>query len=275
MSITALLLAAAAVPGALEPEVSVALVSDAGPVTAGATFEVAALFEIEEEWHIYWRDPGDTGMATEATLTVPDGFTVEGPFFPVPEIIPVAGGMVSYAFEEELALFFRVTAPAELAADTQLEFGVDATWLVCKEACFLGGGEARLTFTAGKGGGASDGLAKVLQAQRDRIPRPLVELEGAATRWEPARTDEASGKHVLALQVQFPADELELIPDSTGGLKLIEMTHDQPQGHWRLVFETRDAPADVVARGVFVVATQDGPRHYALAVPFTAPSTEH
>ena len=251
------------------------LLCDAGPLKAGATFEVAALFEVEEEWHIYWRDPGETGMATTATLTVPNGFEVTGPFFPAPEIVPLAGGLTSYAYHEQVALFFRVTAPDPLPADGSLKFALRADWLVCKEACFLGDGTARLELDAAVGGKVSPDQAQALEHSRARMPRPLSELTGSSVAWGVSRYEEESRKHMLALDVRLPSAEVTLISDVTGGLSLRRSSHDTTDGTLHLVLECRGKPAGKTARGVLFLTTDEGTRYFSLRVPVGAPPSSH
>ena len=262
-------------PGEPLPEVGLSLVSVAGPIAAGATFEVAALFEIEEEWHIYWRDPGETGMATTADLSVPAGFEVEGPFFPAPEVVPLAGGLTSYAFHEEVALFYRVTAPADFVDEGPLEFGVEASWLVCKEACFLGDGKAQLSLSPSVGGQASKAEAGALARSRARLPRPLSMLKGASWRWRETRVEEDTGKHLLELDLRIPVQDVTLLPDATAGLTLRSSTRETADGPLLLLFESRTDPAGKVARGVLVLASEDGPLYYSLEVPVGASPAGH
>lgn len=270
-----LLLAAPALAGEPQPEVEVSLVSDAGPLEAGATFEVAALFEIEEEWHIYWRDPGETGMATTATLTVPDGFEATGPFFPAPEIVPLAGGLTSYAYHEQVALFFRVTAPDPLPAGGSLKFALSADWLVCKEACFLGDGTARLELDVATGGKVSADQAQALEHSRARMPQPLSTLTGSSWAWGVSRYEEESRKHMLALDVRLPSAQVTFIADATGGLALRRSSHDTTDGTLHLVFECRGKPDGKTARGVLILTTDEGTRFFSLQVPVGASPSGH
>src|SRR5690554_3659955 len=48
-----------------EPRVEAVLLVDQKVVRPGDTFQVGVLFQIEPEWHIYWRNSGQGGMSTE------------------------------------------------------------------------------------------------------------------------------------------------------------------------------------------------------------------
>ncbi|MGF1605764.1 MAG: protein-disulfide reductase DsbD family protein [Rhodothalassiaceae bacterium] len=79
----------------------------------------------EEGWHTYWRNPGDSGAAPIVDWGQ-DG--IDGPFYPTPERLPVAG-LMTYGYEGPVTLLFR----SESALPERLD--VFAEWLVCKDIC--------------------------------------------------------------------------------------------------------------------------------------------
>jgi len=64
--------------------VKVKLVSDVSSVKPDQTFSIGVLFEIEPGWHIYWRNPGDSGLPTKVDLELPDGFKADEIKWPIP-----------------------------------------------------------------------------------------------------------------------------------------------------------------------------------------------
>jgi thiol:disulfide interchange protein DsbD len=66
-------------PGMVTGEdlVPVRFVADRDVVHAGETFHVAAIFDIEPKWHIYWMNPGMAGLPTEVEMKAPDGYAVK------------------------------------------------------------------------------------------------------------------------------------------------------------------------------------------------------
>ncbi|MEE2829577.1 MAG: protein-disulfide reductase DsbD domain-containing protein [Myxococcota bacterium] len=113
-----------------EPRVELRLVE------AGAG-ELALVFDIEEGWHIYWHNPGDSGMATTARLQPGDA----APRFPGPQrFVSEEGNLVTYGYSGRTALFF--TAPKDRE---ELVPRAEARWLVCRERCVLQEGKARLS----------------------------------------------------------------------------------------------------------------------------------
>src|ERR1700755_1591095 len=66
------------------------LVSDVESVQPGQPFLVGVRFKIDSDWHIYWKNPGDSGIPPKITWNLPPGFTVGDLQWPVPKRIEVA-----------------------------------------------------------------------------------------------------------------------------------------------------------------------------------------
>src|SRR5690349_11855167 len=50
------------------------LVSEVESIQPGQPFWVALRLKMEEHWHTYWQNPGDSGLATKITWNLPEGF---------------------------------------------------------------------------------------------------------------------------------------------------------------------------------------------------------
>ena len=59
------------------------LLTDVSSVKPGDSFNVGVLLHIKPEWHIYWTNPGESGMATDAKIKV-DKANVGEVQFPIP-----------------------------------------------------------------------------------------------------------------------------------------------------------------------------------------------
>ena len=112
----ALILAAAIVgPACAQPvktgHLTAELVSDKASIAPGETIHVALRQDIQKGWHTYWRNPGDSGEATQIKWTLPSGWTA-GPFvWPTPHRQPT-GPLVNYGYTGEVLLPMALTAPA-------------------------------------------------------------------------------------------------------------------------------------------------------------------
>lgn len=98
---------------------------------------VGVRYVIDEGWHIYWENPGDTGMTTTASLQPPDGWRARGPLYPGPHRFDLPGELVNYGYEGQVTLLF-VLEPAGAWDAPMGPVTAKTDWLVCKQACLPG-----------------------------------------------------------------------------------------------------------------------------------------
>jgi thiol:disulfide interchange protein/DsbC/DsbD-like thiol-disulfide interchange protein len=126
--------------------VTVQLISDVQAFAPGLPFWVGIYFDIEDEWHIYWRNPGDTGLGPELKWDLPPGFSVEQIMWPYPKKI-IVSDLVSFAYEKEVLLMAQVIPPSDLKPGKIVSIGVNADWLICREECIPGDAELNLVLS--------------------------------------------------------------------------------------------------------------------------------
>jgi len=127
---------------------------------------IGIYFLLEPGWHVYWKNPGDSGAAPKFKISS-DNATYGQIQWPFPERIPVAH-LTNLGYEKEVAYLFEVQpvgSPLRLRADLE--------WLVCKEDCLPGFGSLTLERKAGKGKAVwkKEQLEKLLSFQT-KIPAP-------------------------------------------------------------------------------------------------------
>ncbi len=140
-----------------------------GKVEAGEIFTLALVLEIAPSWHVYWRNPGDSGFAPTLSLTPMGGFEPVGDLaFPRPSIL--GNGEIVYGYEGKVALFQRVRAPKELPENALI--GAKAKWMACKSICLTGEAVLNLQATpvAAK---MSRPTRDIVDAARFQLPTPL------------------------------------------------------------------------------------------------------
>lgn len=192
--------------------VEVGVVGEAKP---GATVRIAATFTIHQGWHIYWLNPGESGMPTQITLELPAGcMAAKGPDgelavdFPAPQVF--AKGETTIGYERSVTISVPVTLPKELPAGG-LAATVRSRWLVCKEACLLGQNEAKVDLAKPVAAGAP--IAKALAESLARVPQP------APADWKFAIAEVTDTSAVLSIDASG-ADGLRFIPLETPGVHL-------------------------------------------------------
>ena len=121
----------------VRPEVSMTVRSCTESIGSESWLVLACTFQIPDEWHIYWRNPGVSGVPTEIRVEGPEGFVIKPVVYPRPKVIPDSGG-ITYGYEKEVTLLVPIHPPATAPDLKELQFKVEADWLVCRGACFFG-----------------------------------------------------------------------------------------------------------------------------------------
>jgi len=116
--------------------VQVELIAPQTALKAGEAAWVGLRLQHDPHWHTYWRNPGDSGLATTLEVEAPAGVRVDPLQWPLPSRFLIAP-LASYGYEDEVVLPFRVELPAA-AAPSRLRLRARASWLMCREVCIPG-----------------------------------------------------------------------------------------------------------------------------------------
>jgi thiol:disulfide interchange protein DsbD len=123
--------------------VRASLVAEPSAIRAGEPFTVGIRMVMKPHWHVYWRNPGDSGLPPEATWRLPPGFAAGPIQWPIPSRIPVSH-LMNFGFENETVLLTEVTPPADLAPGKPVRLAAKLDYLVCERECVPGSAELRL-----------------------------------------------------------------------------------------------------------------------------------
>ncbi|MBL8149322.1 MAG: thioredoxin family protein [Blastocatellia bacterium] len=180
------------------------LVSETETIEPGKPFWVALRMKMKEHWHIYWINPGDSGLATKIKWKLPEGFTADPIIWPYPEKI-VVDPLVSFGYHDEVFLLVKMNAPASLKDGSKIELSATADWLVCKEECIPEKGEVSLQLSVANATPTPSRWADSFSKTRQKLP---VVPSG----WKFTATSKA-GK--IVLDMTAPADFKEELSDLT------------------------------------------------------------
>lgn len=114
----------------------VQMLADSKSIVPGQPFTVALLFRIEPKWHLYWKDPGDSGLPPSVKWKLPAGFTAGELQFPKPEVLKTKAG-TNYVYHDQVALLVQVTPDASLRLGETLTLEAEVKWLECTEEMCL------------------------------------------------------------------------------------------------------------------------------------------
>lgn len=125
------------------PHVTASILPEARSFRPGAPLRVAIRLSIAPGWHIYWTNPGESGVPTTVRWEGPPGFAVGPLRWPYP-VRKEFGGLVVHAYEDEVVLMGEVHPPADLAVGGHAEVSAWIRWGVCRDVCIPQ--EVRLSF---------------------------------------------------------------------------------------------------------------------------------
>ena len=213
-----LVLAPTARAAAGEEPVQAELFADASAVAAGQPFKVGVLFRIAPEWHIYWKYPGDAGLATAVTLELPKGFAAGELQWPLPQSFPQPGDVAGYGYTGNVMLTAEVTPPKDLPAGREFAIRAKARWLSCRDICRTGSAElnAKLAVAAQRAP-ANEALFRGWTA---RLPRTEKEWTATGRLRSVAATAEtpppsADTKIAIAITWETQPAKVEFFPAPT------------------------------------------------------------
>ena len=88
------------------------LVAEKASIAPAATLWVDLHLAIKPGWHVYWRNPGDSGLPTTIDWNLPSGFSAGAISWPVPEHF-VQGGSAITATPDRPIFSFRSPPPKQ------------------------------------------------------------------------------------------------------------------------------------------------------------------
>ena len=142
-------------PGPVKaPHLTAELVSLGPAIAPGGAQMVGLVLTIEEHWHVYWINPGDSGEPPHIAWTLPVGLTAGPMQFPIPERLPL-GPLMDYGYEDEVAFLVRVEAASTLKPGPA-HLDAQITWLVCAQVCIPGKAHLGLDLTVQSGAPAPE-----------------------------------------------------------------------------------------------------------------------
>ena len=94
-------------------------------------FHLAINFKMDEGWHTYWSNPGDSGGPLEVSWDYPEGVIIEDVSWPTPKLIPYPP-LITYGYEDEVNFVFKVFKnPSSIIENIKAK--VD--FLICADIC--------------------------------------------------------------------------------------------------------------------------------------------
>ena len=115
-------------------KVTAQLVTSHDEIAPGQSFQVALRTVLDDKWHTYWRNPGDSGEPVQITWEVSDSLTYKDIIWPLPS--PIATGpIINYGFEGTPFFPVEFTLSKDAKPGSVVTISADVYYLVCYDVC--------------------------------------------------------------------------------------------------------------------------------------------
>jgi thiol:disulfide interchange protein DsbD len=239
------------------------LVLAAATARPGETVLAGVQLRMDPRWHIYWRNPGASGMATKIAWQLPAGITPGAIQWPVPAKLPDED-LTTYIYTNEVVLL----VPLKLADDLRpgpLGLKANVSWLECDAQCVPGSAEVQATLSIGNETKPSKD-SDLLQTWQAKVPKTAATLSAHAW-WENAATGKS--RHLL-LEWNSPtaASEADFFPDASEDFEVQPATERVPAEPGRICLrkEVKKLAGDWPRQISGVLIQQSGPARLAYEV---------
>jgi thiol:disulfide interchange protein DsbD len=153
----------------IDSHAKVELITEQNTAPPGRPLWVGVLFRLDQGWHIYWQNPGDSGEPPKVQWQLPSGFVAGTLRWPQP--IRLGGGtVVDYGYEGEVLLMAPLQGTSKAHAASIPSLSADVSYIVCREMCIPG--KAHLTLALPVGGDWGSWRA-LFERTRLQLPKPV------------------------------------------------------------------------------------------------------
>ncbi|NMC61711.1 MAG: hypothetical protein GYA55_00940 [SAR324 cluster bacterium] len=173
-----------------EENIELELVSDRQAIKAMEPFWIGLRLKPGERAHVYWKNPGDSGMAPKLVWKTLSGLKVDEVLWPFPDRIPF-GHLVNYGYARQTFLLTKANLPVELSESRQISIVAHVEWIVCIEECVPGEGDLSLELPVEPNGDFQPSRwAAPMQEEREKLPLDMnwshnsAKIEGENLIWD-------------------------------------------------------------------------------------------
>jgi thiol:disulfide interchange protein DsbD len=156
----------------------VQLVSEQDAAVTGKEFWVGLELHLDNGWHTYWKNPGDSGLAPKIKWTLPPGVTAGDIHWPYPMRL-TTGPLTSFGYEHQVFLLVPINVSGNVQSK-DIDLKAQVHWLTCdKEECIPGSAELNLLLplTTDASGVKFNNFKKFFDQARQEEPRLISSIQ--------------------------------------------------------------------------------------------------
>ena len=163
--------AVSAAPAESSDHVRVSLISEQTALVPGTTTWLGLRLNHDPHWHTYWINPGDSGLPTKLTWTLPEDYGASDIAWPVPRRIAV-GGLTNFGYTGDIVLPVQIAVPETAQEGSTAHIAVEAKWLVCQEECIPGKASLALDLPVHAITASDPNVERFFATARNTAPHP-------------------------------------------------------------------------------------------------------
>jgi DsbC/DsbD-like thiol-disulfide interchange protein len=144
------------------------IVVDSYSLEKSHSVPIGILIDLEKDWHIYWRNPGDSGMPTAVNFDVPEGISISEIEWPVPKVFKYEG-LASFGYEKQVLLIAQLNIPENFESNSVL-ITTKVKSLICKDVCIPFNTNVSKKIKLMNSFSAEDEISKLFSQTRINLP---------------------------------------------------------------------------------------------------------
>ena len=152
----------------------------------GDTVLAGVRLQMDPGWHTYWKNPGDSGMATTIEWQLPAGVAAGETMWPPPEKMSESD-LTTYVYTNEVVLLVRLKLAQDVPSGS-LQLKAKVSWLECQVLCLPGKSDVQAGLTIAQEAKRS-GDAPLLEGWERKLPQPGGAVAPHAWWEKPSQTD--------------------------------------------------------------------------------------
>ena len=121
----------------------ISIIKDHSDFVPGTSLNIGLKVSMDEGWHTYWENPGDSGGPIEINWDLPDGFAVSNIKWPLPEKIEYPP-LMTFGYENFVIYPMVLSIPKDYSNDY---FEMIADILICADVCIPESGKISSNFS--------------------------------------------------------------------------------------------------------------------------------
>jgi DsbC/DsbD-like thiol-disulfide interchange protein len=207
--------------------------------------------QLQQGWHTYWRNPGDSGVPPRFDFSKSDNVEAVTVLWPAPQQFDDGAGGVSLGYHDQFVLPLRIVAKS---VDKPVTLRAAIDYAVCEKICIPVQANAELTFNS-----VASTEDSALFAALDTVPKPAnVGDPNSLT----IRDVKREGKAQVLVDVVTPdPHNVNLFvegPTSDWALPVPKPVEHSPPGVKRFAFQLDGVPSGVNPDGAALKLTLVG-----------------